>query len=75
MRCAICGGELVHRLVEEEISENNDRIVVKVEAEVCENCRERYYADGIVDKLIDLKERLKKHKVKMHEIGKVYESV
>lgn len=73
MRCVLCGGELIEKTVLEEIIEGNDHVVVKVKAEVCEQCHERYYASGIVDKLIDIKENLKRHQVKLNEIGKVYE--
>lgn len=73
MRCVLCGGELIEKMVTEEIIEDNNHIVVKVKAEVCEQCHERYYASGIVDKLIGIKEDLKKHQLPLHEIGKVFE--
>jgi len=73
MRCVLCGGELVEKIVVEEIVEGNDRILVKVKAEVCEQCHERYFASGIVNKLIEIKEDLKGHRLKLNEIGKVYE--
>ena len=73
MRCALCGGELKKKEVIEEIRQENDHIMVKVKAEVCEQCHERYYASGVVDKLIDLKERFRGHRSALHSIGKVYE--
>lgn len=73
MKCALCGGELLERTVTEEIREENDYILVKVKAEVCQQCHERYYASGIVDRLIELKENLRKHRLSLHPIGKVYE--
>ena len=73
MKCAICGGELREKIVAEEVADGNDRVVTKVKAEVCENCHDRYYQHGVVDKLIGLREALIKSKLKLHEVGKVYE--
>lgn len=73
MRCAICGGELKDKIVTEEIAEGNDRVVTKVRANVCEDCHERYYQEGVVDNLIRLKETLSKKKLKLQQVGKVYE--
>lgn len=72
MRCALCGGNLRKRVVEEEIVKGRDRIIVKVKAEVCLNCHERYFGEGTVDKLIELKKGLEESKLDLHEIGKVY---
>ncbi len=73
MRCALCGGELIEKVITEDVIEENNHILVKVKAEVCEQCHERYYASGAVDKLIEIKEDLKKYHLKLHEVGKVYE--
>lgn len=72
MRCALCGGTLRKRVVEEEISTGKDRVVVKVKAEICLNCHERYFEEGVVDRLIELKEKMEKNKLNLREIGKVY---
>ncbi|OGX51534.1 MAG: hypothetical protein A3G37_02990 [Omnitrophica WOR_2 bacterium RIFCSPLOWO2_12_FULL_46_30] len=75
MECVICGSEIREKEVLEELREKNNHLLVKVRAEVCLNCGERYYASGIVDKLISLKESFKKRGLKLHEIGKVYELI
>lgn len=75
MKCVICGGKIKEKEVLEEVKENNNHLVVKVKADVCLNCGERYYASGVVDKLVNLKENLRKHNLRLHEIGKVYELV
>jgi len=73
MRCAICGGELKKMSVTEEVADGNNRVVTRVNAEVCQDCHERYYQEGVVDKLIWLKDALsKKSKMKLHPVGKVY---
>ncbi len=74
MKCALCGGQLEKKTVEEEVLWGKNRVVVKVPAEACKNCHERYYAGGVVDKLIDLRDQLEKKKVKLHEVGKVFEA-
>ncbi|MFH1258411.1 MAG: YgiT-type zinc finger protein [Elusimicrobiota bacterium] len=72
MKCALCGGKIVEMTVTEEVIEANNHVVVNVKAEVCEQCHERYYASGVVNKLIELKEALRLHQLKLKEIGKVY---
>ncbi|OGX21756.1 MAG: hypothetical protein A2Y00_04510 [Omnitrophica WOR_2 bacterium GWF2_43_52] len=73
MTCVICAGEIRKKKVFEEVKDKNNHLLVKVDAEVCLNCGERYYPSGVVDKLISLKESLRKRNLKLHEIGKVYE--
>lgn len=75
MKCVICAGELKEKDVLEEVREGNNHLLLKVKAEVCVNCQERYYASGVVDRLINIKENFKKRNLKLHEIGKVYEVV
>jgi len=75
MRCVLCGGELRNKIVEEEVSKGGDSILTRVKAEVCVNCNERYYPEGTIDRLIQLREKLEKKKVKLREIGKVYKVV
>ncbi|MBU2568336.1 MAG: YgiT-type zinc finger protein [Elusimicrobia bacterium] len=75
MKCALCGGNLSNQQVIEEVIEGTKHVIVKVNAGVCENCHERYYPSGVIDKLIDIKERLKRNRIKLHPIGKVYETV
>ncbi|MDI6641096.1 MAG: hypothetical protein QME68_02140, partial [Elusimicrobiota bacterium] len=46
-----------------------------LKAEICENCYEKYYPSGVIGKLIDIKEKLKRDRLKLHSIGRVYETV
>ncbi len=73
IKCAFCGGELVEKEVTEEIRLDNDHILVPVTAEVCGECSERYFPEGTIDRLIRLKESLKKKKVKRKEVSRVLE--
>lgn len=73
MKCALCGGEVLDQEVTEELVVDQDRFLIVVKAEVCQNCFERYYSEGTVDRLIELKEAIKEGKVKGKEVGKVYQ--
>ena len=75
MKCVICSGEIKKKYVLEEVKDKNNHLLVKVRAEVCINCGERYYASGVVDRLIGFKESLRKKSLKHHEVGKVYEFI
>ena len=74
MRCVLCGGDLEQKLVEEEVKVGADHILVEVEAEVCRNCHERYFAEGVIDRLIELKQKLKVKKVNFPLVGSVYKA-
>jgi len=73
MKCVFCGGELEKRIIKEDVAEGSDRAVIEVAAEVCLNCHERYFPEGAIDQMIVLKEKLKEHKAKLKEVGKVYQ--
>lgn len=73
MKCVFCGGNVKEQTVQEEVKAGKDHILVTVKAEVCENCHERYYSAGTVDRLSVLGKGLKAKKSSYKEIGKVYE--
>lgn len=74
MNCVLCKGSLVRKKVEEEVKVGTDHILVQIEAEVCENCHERYYAEGTVDYLQNLRKQLKENKTRFKAVGQVYEA-
>ena len=73
MKCVLCGGRLAEKNIEEEVRVEYDHVMVKVKAEVCVNCGERYFNEGVVDYLRTVKHDLEKKKLKMRQIGSVYE--
>lgn len=73
MKCVFCGGNVKEQTVQEEVKAGTDHILVTIKAEVCENCHERYYSAGTVDRLSSLKKVLKEKKSSYKEVGKVYE--
>jgi len=75
MKCVLCGGKLEKKCVEEEVRVHYDHVMVKVEAEVCVNCGERYFGEGVIDHLRSVKHDLEKKRLKTRKIGTVYEIV
>ncbi|MBI2082834.1 MAG: YgiT-type zinc finger protein [Deltaproteobacteria bacterium] len=75
MICILCKGKVAKRVVQEDITVGNDHIMVNLEAEVCENCHERYYPEGTVDYLQKLKQDLKSHREQFTPVGQVYQAV
>jgi len=73
MKCVFCGGNLQKKMVEEEVANGSDRLLIKVEAEVCVNCHEKYFPEGTVDQMIDQREIMQRRKSKLQEVGKVYQ--
>ncbi len=72
MICVFCKGNLTKKEVEEEFKVGNDHIMVEVEAEVCDNCHERYFPQGTVDYLLKLKRELKTTKKQLKAVGQVF---
>ena len=75
MKCVLCGGNLEKKDVEEEVRVEYDHVMVHVEAEVCANCGERYFGEGVIDYLRTVKHDLEEDKLKTRQIGAVYEIV
>ncbi len=75
MICVLCKGKVFKKMVQEDVAVGNDHIVVNLEAEVCENCHERYYVEGTADYLQRLKRDLKSKKDQFKPVGQVYQTV
>lgn len=73
MKCVLCGGGLENKSVEEEVRVGYDHLMVKVKAEVCVNCGERYFGEGVIDHLRAVKHDLEEKRLKTIKIGSVYE--
>lgn len=75
MKCVLCHGKLVTQIVEEELQVGSDHVMVELKANVCENCHERYFAEGTGDYLLNLKKEIKADKSQLKPIGQVYQAV
>lgn len=73
MTCIFCRGNLSKKKVQEEIQVDYDHIMVEVEAEVCDNCHERYFPEGTVNYLQKLRKELKTKKGRFKPVGQVYQ--
>ncbi len=72
MKCVICNSPHIEmKTVEEEIRWENNILLVPMEVLLCLNCGERYYDKKAMKKIEETRSRLKKHDLKVEEIGKV----
>lgn len=74
MKCVICKtGEVKPSSVEAEIKVGCDRLVVPVEAEVCQQCGEAYYSAEVVRRLERVREEFARKAIVPPAVGKVYQ--
>jgi len=57
--------------VEEEIRSDKDILLIPLEVLVCLSCGERYYDRKTMKKIEEMRSKLKKHDLKLEEVGKV----
>jgi len=73
MKCVICkSSDIQMKIVEEEIKDGKDIVLIPIEVLVCLNCGERYYDRKAMRKIEEIRDRLKKHDLKVEEVGKVF---
>ncbi len=74
MKCVICkAGEVKPTSVEAEVKVGSDRLLVLVEAEVCQQCGEAYYSTEVVRQLEKVREDFARKAISPTSIGKVYQ--
>jgi len=74
MKCVICKtGEVKPTSVEAEVKVGSDRLLVLVEAEVCQQCGEAYYSPEVVRQLEKVREDFARKAISPASIGKVYQ--
>jgi YgiT-type zinc finger domain-containing protein len=59
-RCPVCGGELVEKEVEKLLRGGVNVAVVRVRAEVCLRCGERYYSEETVRRFEEIRAKLER---------------
>jgi hypothetical protein len=57
--------------VEEEIRSDKDILLIPLKVLVCLSCGERYYDRKTMKKIEEMRSKLKKHDLKLEEVGKV----
>ncbi|MBT6048356.1 MAG: YgiT-type zinc finger protein [Candidatus Scalindua sp.] len=72
MKCVICkGSDIQMKTIEEEIKSDNDIVLIPLEVLVCQSCGERYYDRKAMRKMEVVRSRLRKHDLKVEEVGRV----
>jgi YgiT-type zinc finger domain-containing protein len=75
MKCVICKTGEIHTSVEHraEVKVGADRLLVLVEAEVCDECGEVYYSADAVRQLEKVREDFSRQAIAPPSIGRVYQ--
>jgi YgiT-type zinc finger domain-containing protein len=75
MKCVICKTGDVHTSAEHraEVKVGADRLLVMVEAEVCDECGEVYYSAEALRQLEKVREDFSRRAITPPSIGKVYQ--
>ena len=72
MKCIVCkSSDIQLKMVEEEIRAEKDIVLIPMEVLVCQNCGERYYDRKAMNKLEEIRSKLKVHELDVEEVGKV----
>ena len=75
-KCPICGGELVEKGVEKLLRGGVNTAVLKVNAEVCLQCGERFYSEETVRRFEQIREKLANEDVAEFQLlGQTYQVV
>lgn len=59
-KCPVCNGDLESRKVEKILRGGGITVTIKVPAEVCLRCGERFYTEDIVRRFEEIRNKLKK---------------
>lgn len=72
-RCHRCGGDLDHdREVEQSVREGGDVAIVSVRADVCQRCGEVLLHPGMVDRMAEAKQALRRG-TSAPQVGRVFD--
>ena len=72
MKCVICkSSDIQMKTIEEEIKSGKDIVLISLEVLVCQSCGERYYDRKTMRKMEVVRSRLRKHDLKVEEVGRV----
>ena len=76
MKCVICKSEEISKIrVDEELTRDDDILLVELEVLVCQNCGERYYSRQDMPRLEKLQLGKESRLRKIQEVGKIYRTV
>lgn len=73
MKCIVCQGtDIARKTVDEEIRSGNDIVLLPLDLLVCSECGERYYDRRDMQKIEDVRTRLREKMIPLAEVGKVF---
>ena len=73
MKCVVCKNtDILKKTVDEEIKADKNIVLVSMEILVCNNCGERYYDRITMNKIEELRLKLKNSALDIEEVGKIY---
>ena len=73
-KCPVCGGDLIEKEVEKVLKGGTNTAIIRVTAEVCLHCGERFYAPENISRFEDIRKKLADEDVSEFEsIGKTYQ--
>jgi YgiT-type zinc finger domain-containing protein len=73
-KCPVCGGDLIEKEVEKVLKGGTNTAIIRVTAEVCLHCGERFYAPETISRFEDIRKKLTDEDVSEFEsIGKTYQ--
>lgn len=73
-KCPICGGEVVEKEVEKLLRGGNHTAVLRVPAEVCLHCGERFYSPEVVRRFEEVRAKLERQDTSEFEaVGKSFQ--
>lgn len=72
-KCPVCGGELAQKEVEKLLKGGNDTAIIKVRADICLKCGERFYDQKVVREFETIRSKLQRRQTKEFQpVGKLY---
>jgi len=72
-KCPVCGGEIVEKEVEKLLRGGTNTAVLRVMAEVCLKCGERFYTPDTVRKFDEIRRKLEREELEgLVLVGKAF---
>ena len=73
-KCAVCGGELAEKKVEKLLRGGRNMASLKVSAEVCLHCGERFYTPQVVEQFEKIESELERDDIQSFQaIGQAFQ--
>ena len=75
-KCPVCSGEVVEKEVRKLLEGGNHTAIMRVEAEVCLHCGERFYSDATVKRFEEIRAKLERQETAgLQKVGLTFQVV